>query len=118
MNQLHDWNELLDWLRNQKGGVGTYTDFQNRALALRSVDTRNAALARLLADLAGRFADAYDGEPLSVGVANEALARLTSYVEKAVQANSASPEEQLALLNEIGLAELAEPSNIDILWSE
>lgn len=99
-------NELLVWLGSQKGGVGTYTEFQNKALALRSEDAQNAAVARLLADLAGRFADAYDGEPLSVGVASEALGRLKGYVAKAAEAKSASPAEQLALLNEIGLAEL------------
>jgi hypothetical protein len=100
-------DEIFNWLKNQKGGTGTYIEFQRRMLALRLVDAQNAALARLLADLAGRFADAYDGEPLPVSVASEALSRLTGYVEKAVRAKDVSLADQLALLNEIGLAELA-----------
>jgi len=74
-------NELLDWLRLQKGGVGTYTQFCQKALALRASQPEHAALARLLADLAGRFADAYGGEPLPLDVAERALNRLTRLVE-------------------------------------
>jgi len=100
-------NELLEWLRLQKGGVRTYTQFCQKALALRVSQPEHAALARLLADLAGRFADAYDGEPLSLDIAERALNRLTRLVERAVRVNSAGLPEQVALLNEIGLAELA-----------
>src|SRR6516165_6419301 len=99
-------NELLDWLRLQKGGVRTYTQFCQKALALRASQPEHAALARLLADLAGRFADAYDGEPLFLDVAERALNRLTRLVERAVRVSSAGLPEQVALLNEIGLAEL------------
>ena len=100
-------NELLDWLRLQKGGVGTYTQFCQKALALRASQPEHAALARRLADLAGRFADAYEGEPLPLDVAERALNRLTRLVERAVRVNSlACRNEQVALLNEIGLAEL------------
>src|SRR3546814_10837810 len=99
-------DELLQWLRCQKGGVRTYYDFQTKALALREGDPENAGFARLLADLAGRFADFYDGQPLPVTVANEALDRLTTYVERAVQTVNGSPTERLALLNEIGRVEL------------
>ena len=99
-------NELLEWLRLQKGGVGTYAQFCQKALALRASQPEHAALARLLADLAGRFADTYDGEPLSLDVAERALNRLTRLVERAVRVNSAGLPEQVALLNEIGLAEL------------
>jgi hypothetical protein len=98
--------ELLAWLRSQKGGVRTYCEFQRKALALRDRDPENAGLARLLADLAGRFADTFDCRPLSVTVANEALARLTAYVEKATRVTSGTSDERLALLNEIGRAEL------------
>ena len=100
-------DEILSWLKKQKGGTGTYIEFQRRMLALRLVDAQNAALARLLADLAGRFADAYDGEPLPVSVASAALSRLTDYVDKAVGDKGGGPADRLALLNEIGLAELA-----------
>ena len=99
-------DEIFNWLKDQKGGTGTYIEFQHRMLALRLVDTQNAALARLLADLAGRFADAYDSAPLPVSVASEALACLTDYVAKAVRARDSSAADRLTLLNEIGLAEL------------
>jgi hypothetical protein len=100
-------HKLLEWLRHQKGGVGTYAQFREQALALRLAEPDRAALARLLADLAGRFADAYYGEPLPVDVTERSLARLTEFVERAVRVATAGPAEQLELLNEIGLAELS-----------
>ena len=53
-------NELLNWLLQQKGSLRTYVEFQDRALALRADAPEHAALLRLLADLAGRFVEAYD----------------------------------------------------------
>jgi hypothetical protein len=100
-------DELLSWLRLQKGGVGTFRSFQQKSLALAASKPEHAALWRLLGDLSGRFADAYDGHPLPVDVARHALTRLLAFVEKAVDAESAGPAEYLALLNEVGLAELA-----------
>lgn len=99
--------ELLDWLRLQKGALLTYREFQRRGLALLADHPEQAALARLLVDLAGRFADAYDGEPLAINVAEQALGRLTEFVEMAERTKAAPPEERLALLNKIGAAELA-----------
>jgi hypothetical protein len=99
-------NELLNWLLLQKSGVRTYLEFQNRALDLRASEPEHAALPRLLADLAGRFADAYDGQPLSVDVAEKALDQLSGLLEKAVRHRTTGPTGHLALLNEIGLAEL------------
>lgn len=99
--------ELLDWLRLQKGALVTYREFQQRGLALLAQDPEQAALARLLVDLAGRFIDAYDGEPLAINVAERALARLIDFVETAERTKAAAPAERLALLNKIGAAELA-----------
>ncbi|TCR61355.1 hypothetical protein [Bosea sp. BK604] len=99
-------NELLNWLLLQKGGIRTYLEFQNRALDLRASEPEHAALLRLLADLAGRFAEAYDGEPLSVDVAERALGQLSALLEKAIAPGAIGPAEHLALLNEIGQAEL------------
>lgn len=99
-------DELLYWLQSQKGGVRTSFEFQARALDLRASRPEHGALLRLLADAAGRFAHAYDGQPLSVDVAENALDRLKSLVEKAIRQQSGGPVEQLALLNEISLAEL------------
>lgn len=98
--------ELLDWLQQQKGSLRTYIEFQERALALRAEEPQHAALLRLLADLVTRFADAYDGQPLSADVAARALDQLTEFLEKAVNQGSAVPSESLALLNQIGSSEL------------
>jgi broad specificity phosphatase PhoE len=99
-------DELLSWLRLQKGGVGTHAEFRERALGLRTREPQHAAAARLLADLAGRLADAYDEERFPTDMAQHALARLTALVQKVVHANSAGAAAQLAVLNEIGVAEL------------
>ncbi len=100
-------NELLTWLRAQQVGVRTCTEFQERALALRAAEPQQAALLRLLADLAGRFVDRYYDQPLSIDVAARALDTLTGFVTRAVDRTAAGPGEMLALLNEIGTAELA-----------
>lgn len=99
-------DELLTWLRQQHASVRVFSQFCEKAMALRAKEPQHAALARLLADLAGNFSEAYFGEPLALDVAEKALARLTEIVEKAVRANSAGLPEQMALLNEIGRMEL------------
>ncbi|MGX1789658.1 hypothetical protein ACWIGM_23115 [Bosea sp. NPDC055332] len=100
-------NELLNWLQQQKGSLRTYVEFQDRALALRADEPEQAALLRLLADLAGRFVEAYDRQPLSAEVAAHALDRLVGLLEKAVDQGAANPSGHLALLNQVGTSELA-----------
>lgn len=99
-------NELLNWLLQQKGSLRTYVEFQDRALALRTDAPEQAALLRLLADLAGRFVEAYDRQPLSAETAGRALDRLTDLLGKAAAGRAADPKSQLALLNEVGSSEL------------
>jgi hypothetical protein len=99
-------NELLNWLLQQKGSLRTYVEFQDRALALRADAPEHAALLRLLADLAGRFVEAYDRQPLSGEVASRALDRLANLLGKAAVESAADPRSQLALLNEVGVSEL------------
>lgn len=99
--------ELLNWLLQQKGSLRTYVEFQDRALALRADEPEHAALLRLLADLASRFADAYDGQPLSAEIATRALDRLTELLQRAGRESAADLASQIALLNEIGASELA-----------
>lgn len=100
-------NELLNWLQQQKGSLRTYVEFQDRALALRADAPEQAALLRLLADLAGRFVEAYDRQPLSAEIAARALDQLTGFLGKATSANAADPASRIALLNQIGASELA-----------
>lgn len=99
-------DELLLWLKDQNGGIGTYTEFQRRALAMLSSEPEHAALIRLLADMADRFVNAYEGEPLSFDVADRALGKLIALVEQAVSADAGSSAERIASLNEVGRAEL------------
>lgn len=99
-------NELLNWLKQQKGSLRTYVEFQDRALTLRADEPDQAALLRLLADLAGRFVEAYDRQPLSAETAGRALDRLTDLLGKAADGSAADPSSQLVLLNEIGASEL------------
>src|SRR5271156_5267837 len=55
---------LLQWLTLQSASIHTLTQFQEQAVALRSVEPERAACLRLLADLASRFVETYDGAPL------------------------------------------------------
>ena len=107
-------DELLDWLCLQKGGIRTYIEFQQRALRLSSTEPEHAALLRLLGDLAGRFVDEYDEQPLPVDVAERALARLASLVRQAARVTTSPPSEQITLLNEIGRAELSKVREPDV----
>lgn len=99
--------ELLNWLAQQKGGIGTYLEFQSRALDLRAQEPENTAALRLMADIAGRFADDYDRQPLPVDVAGHALERLTGMLRQAIAAGDAPAAERLGLLNRISETELA-----------
>jgi hypothetical protein len=102
-------SNLLEWLETQKGGIATFYEFQRRSLALRADNEEHAALLRLLADLSGRFADLYDGEPLDLATASRALAVLTDHVRQAAGLEPEQAGHVLDLLNRIGLAELAPP---------
>jgi hypothetical protein len=53
--------ELLDWLRHQNSSVRVFSQFYEKALAVRATEPQHAAMARLLANLAGNFAEAYYG---------------------------------------------------------
>jgi hypothetical protein len=105
-----DLSNLLDWLSTQKGGVATFYEFERRSLALRADNQGHSALLRLLADIAGRFADLFDGEPLEVSTASRALETLTGYMRQAENLKPGQAQAHLELLNQIGLIELAPPN--------
>jgi hypothetical protein len=100
-------NELYNWLNAQSGGLGTFSDFQQRSAQLVLEEENFAALFQLLSNMAGRFVSAYDGAPLPTAVAACALARLRDFLRRAAEARWRSAEEQLHLLNEIAGADLA-----------
>ncbi len=99
-------DELLQWLRQQTASVRVFSQFCEKALALRGIEPQHAAMARLLATLAGNFSEAYFSEPLPLDVAEHALVRLTALVDKAMRARACGAAEQMALLNELAVAEL------------
>lgn len=99
--------ELSIWLEDQNGGMRTYLEFQQKVSILSKNDASNGALYALIGLVAQRFYQAYDGEPLPVDAANEALARLRSIVADARRAMQSSAEDQLRLLNELAGLELA-----------
>lgn len=98
--------ELSIWLEDQNGGMRTYLEFQQKVSILSKRDASNSALYALMGLVAQRFYQAYDGEPLPVDAANEALARLRAVVADARQAMQASAQDQLRLLNELAGLEL------------
>jgi hypothetical protein len=102
-----DISELLAWLEGQKGGTGTFFEFQQRSIELCRANLKHAALLRLLGNISGQFADQFDGMPLEVSVASRALEVLTGFVREAQSVPSGNSDKVLDLLNRIAVAELA-----------
>lgn len=100
--------DILDWMCQRPGGLETYELFHARMTERIAVDPRHAAAARLLAELAGRFADALDRQPLPASVDDAARDRLISLLERAIAVRDATAEAQLAFLNELAIAELTQ----------
>ncbi|MGH6726335.1 MAG: hypothetical protein ACREB8_07315 [Pseudolabrys sp.] len=102
--------ELADWLKSQHKGLRTYKTFQQKVLEIGSKNRRQYALYYLLAMLAGRFIEAYDENPLTLDIADEAHKRLVAFTDKAVRFNTMAPQEQIELLNEVAASELTQSS--------
>lgn len=98
--------ELSIWLNDQNGGMRTYLEFQQKVSTLSKRDAPNSALYALMGLVAQRFYQAYDGEPLPVDAATEALARLRAVVADAADAKQSNAQDQLRLLNELAGLEL------------
>lgn len=99
-------DEILLWLRQRVGGLATYEQFHERMIAQITANPEQAAAARLLAELASRFVDALDRQPLPSPVDVAAQERLIGFVERAITTREAAAESQLAFLNELAAAEL------------
>jgi len=93
--------ELSIWLNDQNGGMRTYLEFQQKVSILSKHDGSNRALYALMGLVAQRFYQAYDGEPLPVDAAQEALAHLRTVVADATRVMKSDTQEQLGLLNEL-----------------
>lgn len=98
--------ETLTWLRQQIGGLATYERFHERMIEQIAADPRQAATARLLAELANRFVDALDRQPLPSSVDTAARERLIGFVERAIATRDAPADARLAFLNELAAEEL------------
>jgi hypothetical protein len=99
-------NELIGWLKDQNEGVCTYTGLQQRAHAMALSNPDEAALFRLLGALAARFASSYEDMPLPASIAGSTFQRMGTLVEKALRSVDGTPQEKLAILNEIARADL------------
>src|SRR6476620_490355 len=69
-------DKLLSWLSQQHHGLGTFMVFEQKAENLISEEPEHRALYRLLANIVGSYIEAFDEEPLPVGVADRAHQRL------------------------------------------
>lgn len=98
--------ELALWLKSQHRGLRTYKEFQQKVLEAGSKHRDQYALYSLLANMVGRFIDAYEEAPLTLDITDEAHKRLVALSDSAVRYNSMSSDERLALLNEIASSEL------------
>lgn len=96
--------ELHAHMTARKPGLGSLTDFQRDCEKAVAGAPEDAGFLRLLADMAGRFIDRYDQQPLPSDVATAAHGRLLQLTARA--AASERPEEKLALFNEIARTDL------------
>lgn len=99
--------DILNWLQTQPGGIATYVAFNERVAQLLQSEPDNAAAARLLGQLTGRFVEAFEREPLPSSVDRAAIERLKQWLERLVAVQQRGADDRLALLNELAVAELS-----------
>jgi hypothetical protein len=97
-------DELHSWLSQQDHGLRTFKIFQQKAENLSSDESEHRALYRLLANLVGSYIEAFDEDPLPVGVADRAHQRLLDLLASLdVGANA---DRQLADINRVAGCDL------------
>lgn len=103
--------DLYDWFSRRHRGLRTFTLFRQKLAALSEGDPDNRALYALLSQLAERYIQAFDEEPVPVSVADRAYERLLKLLASFDQC--ASADRRLADLNRVAAADLLEPmSNV------
>ena len=95
---------LHDRMKTRKPGLGSLTEFQHDCEEALAGAPEEAGFLRLLADMAGRFIDRYDQQPLPSDVATTAHGRLLALTARAAAATRG--EEKLMLFNEIARTDL------------
>jgi hypothetical protein len=98
--------ELHDWLSHQHPGLKTFKGFRHNMLDRVATETPHRALYRLLAGLTDEYIARYDGEAVPVDVAEQTYRHLLKVVATAEGALTASPQQQIQILNELAAAKL------------
>jgi hypothetical protein len=98
--------ELHDWLSQQHPGLKTFKAFRHNVLDRVATETTHRALYRLLAGLTDEYIARYDGEAVPVDVAEQTYRHLLKVVATAEGALTASPQQQIQILNELAAAKL------------
>ncbi len=98
--------EFTDWLSQQHHGLKTYKAFRQTLLDRASSDANHRALYRLLAGLTEEYIARYDAEAVPVEVAEETYRHLLEIVARAEKALTASPPQQIQILNELAAEKL------------
>jgi hypothetical protein len=98
--------ELHDWLSQQHPGLKTFKAFRHNMLDRVATETPHRALYRLLAGLTDEYIARYDGEAVPVDVAEQTYRHLLEIVATAEGALTASPQQQIQILNELAAAKL------------
>lgn len=99
-------NDLSEWLEQQNGGIRTYTEFQRKAYVLARENSADAALLALLGGVAARFAARFEGEPLSVDDAAEAITQFKRILHKAITVAAGNVTEKMDFANDIATYDL------------
>jgi hypothetical protein len=98
--------ELHDWLSHQHPGLKTFKAFRHNMFVRVATETPHRALYRLLAGLTDEYIARYDGEAVPVDVAEQTYRHLLKVVATAEGALTASPQQQIQILNELAAAKL------------
>lgn len=98
--------ELLSWLSAQNSGLRMHKEFRRRTRETAQAAPDQAALLYLLAGLSRRFESFVDDAPLPANAAAEAHRRLIALLRRGVAIKDGQPEQRLALLNEVAVANL------------
>jgi hypothetical protein len=100
---------LYNWLSRQHHGLRTYQLFKQKLGELSKIQPDKKALYALLSQLATRYIDAFDEQPVPAAIADLAFQRLLILL--ASLDRCASADRQLADLNRVAATDLLAPIN-------
>ena len=97
-------NDLYEWLSRQHHGLRTFQLFRQKLADLSEGEPDKKALYALLRQLAGRYIEAIDEQPVPSAIADRAYERLLRLL--ASLDLSAAADRRLAELNRVAAADL------------